>query len=159
MYCTIFSVVLFLVGADLVQCLEKSPNCTTNNSTCDCYNYLVYNVLKSDENQYNLTRAFFPPEDQNPVSVVVYYDFRNETGDIDPSLQQVWFWTTSTFYLFQPQEILQYTSLFFTDPSSLTRSLNLTLDMKCADAIANNEDYARLLTQRVRVAACMDGQG
>ena len=152
----IISIVLFLVGVDLVQCLEK-PACVTANSTCgDCYNYLVYNVLKSDVNQYNMTRAFFPPHVPNPVSVVVYYDFPNETGNIDPSLQQVWFWTTSTFYLFQPQEVLQYTSLFFTDPSYLWQKLHLTLDMECADVIANNENYTQLLTQRVSFSTLSD---
>ena len=142
------SVVLFLVGVDLVQCLEE-PACVTANSTCaDCYNYLVYNVLKSDENHYNMQKAFFPPEsaDGPPVSVIVYYNYEDDSGFIDPSLQKVWFWTASAFYHFQPLGVLQFTSLFFADPSLRIQRLHLTLHADCANV---SEDYMRLLTQRV----------
>ena len=49
--------VALLVGADTVQCLEP-PACVLANSTCgDCYNYLVYNLLKSDENHSPLSKS------------------------------------------------------------------------------------------------------
>ena len=112
---------IFLVGATTVQCLElEVPACVTANVTCaDCYNHLAHNTLKSDENQYNLTRAFFPPDaesvDGSPVSVIVYYTYEDDSGFIDPSLQKIWFWTASAFYHFQPLGVLQFTSLFFAD--------------------------------------------
>ena len=148
---TVMSVVVLLVCAATVQCLEV-PECVTANSTCgDCYNYLVYNVLKSDENQYNITRAFFPPDavsvDGPPVSVIVHYTYEDDSGFVDPSLQKVWFWTASTFYHFQPLGVLQFTSLFFADPSHRIQRLYLTLHADCANV---SEDYMRLLTQRVK---------
>ena len=138
------SVVLFLVSTD-VQCLNLD-NITCETNTCgDCYNYLVFNVLKSDVNQYNMQRAFFPPEsaDGPPVSVIVYYDYRN---DSDKSLRKIWFWTASAFYHFQPLGILQFTSLFFSDSSRQIEYLNIILDTDCWNV---SNDYMRLLTQRV----------
>ncbi len=131
------------------------------NATCDddeynctkCYNLLVWNVLKSSKNRYNLTRAFFPPNTSNPVSVIVYYDFKDENEDIEDSKQQLWFWSTSTYYHFQPLSVLQYTSLFFTDLSNRIGYLNITLDIKCSGNEKEAGDYRnmmQLLTQRVR---------
>ncbi len=131
------------------------------NATCDddeyectkCYNLLVWNVLKSSKNRYNLLRAFFTPDTSNPVSVIVYYDFKDENGIIDDSKQQLWFWSTSTYYHFQPLSVLQYTSLFFTDISNRIGYLNITLDIGCSGSVENAKDYRdmmQLLTQRVR---------
>ncbi len=128
------------------------------NATCDddeydctkCYNLLVWNVLKSSKNRYNLLRTFFPPDTSNPVSVIVYYNFKGENGIIDDSKQQLWFWSTSTYYHFQPLSVLQYTSLFFTD---ISRYLYITLDIKCSGNEKEAGDYRdmmQLLTQRVR---------
>lgn len=123
-----------------------------SNATCEvydctrCYNLLVHSVLKSDVNQYNLQRTFFPPDSASPVSVIVYYNFRNETGDIDESKRKVWFWTSSTFYHIEPISVLQYLSLYFTDPSPRVSYLNITLDLQCENA---SDDYMQLLTQRV----------
>ena len=122
------------------------PMCKVNDCT-KCYNLLVYNVLKSDVNQYNMQRIFFPPDDTTPVSVIVYYNFKkNGSRDTDESKQKVWYWTASTFYHFQPIGVLQFLSLFFTDPSLRVSYLNITVDSSCENA---SEDYMRLLTQRV----------
>ncbi len=131
------------------------------NATCDddeyectkCYNLLVWNVLKSSKNRYDLSRAFFPPDTAPPVSVIVYYNFKDENGDIDDSKQQLWFWSTSTYYHFQPLSVLQYTSLFFTDISNRIRHLYITLDIECSGNEKDDGDYRnmmQLLTQRVR---------
>ena len=101
--------------------------------------------------------SFLQTQLANPVSVIVYYDSKDENGDIDDSKQQLWFWSTSTYYHFQPLSVLQYTSLFFTDISNRIRYLNITLDIGCSGSEENADDYRdmmQLLTQRVR-ALCI----
>ncbi len=43
----------------------------------------------------------------------------------DPN--KVWFWTQSTFFLFQPINSLQFTSLLFTDPALKISNVSLYL--------------------------------
>ena len=135
--------VLLQCGLGTVQSKLEKPSCV--NDTCaGCYHLLVYNLLTSDTNQYNMQRAFFPPRTASPVVVTVTYQFRNNMTEGNNT--KVWFWTASAFYHFQPLQILQYTSLFFSDLKSRTQEVELTLDSECAGA---NDDYMRLLTQRV----------
>ncbi len=143
---------LVLVLSGIVAVKSQSladANCDVYECT-KCYNLLVWNMLNSSENQYNLSRAFFPPDLANPVFVIVYYDFKEENGIIDDSKQQIWFWSTSTYYHFQPLSVLLYTSLFFTDLSYRVRYLNITLDIKCSGSEDDYRDMIQLLTQRVR---------
>ena len=126
----------------MVQSKLEEPIC--ENDTCaGCYYRLVHNLLKSDTNQYNMQRAFFPPRTASPVVVTVTYQFRNM---MEGNNTKVWFWTASAFCHFQPLQILQYISLFFPDLKSRAQEVELTLDSECAGA---NDDYMRLLTQRV----------
>ena len=125
-----------------------------DNASCEvydcaqCYDLLVYNVLKSDVNRYNMQRAFFPPQKANPVYVIVYYNF--EEDKIDNATLNIWFWTEYTFYNFQPIPVLQFTSLFFTDPAMRMSTLNITVDADCKNA---STDFVQLLTQRVKYIA------
>lgn len=147
----IFSLILF-AAIFIASCYsgDADVNITCEVEECrKCYKLLVENLLKSDGNHYNITRIFFPPSKAPPVSVIVYYDFKDENGVINPSKQQLWFWTTSTYYHFQPLTVLQYQSLFFTDPEFRQHDrLYLTLDDECANT---TDDYMQLLTQRVRI--------
>ena len=117
-----------------------------------CFDVLVNEILSSDRNRYNLKRAFFPPDTSNPVFVTVtYYFTRNMSGNgsTDYSLtspNQIWFWTQSTFYLFQPVESLQFTSLLFSDPSLRKSNVSLYLEPNCMEA---NLNMLKFLTQRV----------
>ena len=123
------------------DCLEGKNSCTA------CYGFLVKEVLKSDENQFNLQMAFFPPNQSDPAFVTIFYDYFNDTGRIDRAKYntKIWYWSTSTYYLFQPLPVLQYTSLFFSDPALRHTTLHLTLNASCYDA----DKYMMLLTQRV----------
>ncbi len=146
---------LVLIGIVAVKSQRlANPTCDDDEYNCTkCYNLLVWNVLKSSKNRYSLSRTFFPPDTSNPVSVIVYYDFKDENGNIDDSKQQLWFWSTSTYYHFQPLSVLQYTSLFFTDISNRIRYLNIILDIECSGNEKEAGDYRnmmQLLTQRVR---------
>ncbi len=87
---------LALSGIVAVKSQKLDPvNCDVHECT-KCYNLLVWNVLNSSQNQY--TRALFPPDTSNPVSVIVHYNFKDENGDINNS--QLWSWSTSTYYHF-----------------------------------------------------------
>ncbi len=146
---------LVLIGIVAVKS-QRLANATCDDDEYDCtkcYNLLVWNVLKSSKNRYDLSRTFLPPDTAPPVSVIVYYNFKDENGDIDDSKQQLWFWSTSTYYHFQPPSVLQYTSLFFTDISNRIRYLYITLDIECSGNEKEAGDYRnmmQLLTQRVR---------
>ena len=137
-----FSVVFLLLSIVNGQMLDNA-SCEVYDCT-KCYDLLVYNVLKSDVNRYNMQRAFFPAEKANPVYVIVYYNFED---DADNSKEKrIWFWTENIFYNFQPLPVLQFTSLFFADSFKRTSMLNITLDSDCKNA---STDYMQLLTQRV----------
>ena len=141
------SLVTSLVLVNVVHCQKLDDVICEVNDCSECYNYLVYDMLKNGTNQYNLQRVFYPPDDATPVSVIVYYDYGNETGYyINSTKRKVWFWTSSSFYHIQPVGVLQFLSLFFTDPSLRVSYLNITLDSECESA---SDDYMQLLTQRV----------
>ena len=132
---------------------EPSPQCDPGNeNNCSkCYDVLVNELVISDINRFNLQQAFFPPNDSNPVFVTVTYHFiRNPTGPTNFSVldgpTQTWFWTQSTFYLFQPIDSLQYTSLLFSDTTLSSKKVDLYLQPNCKDS---DTDMMRLLTQRV----------
>ena len=153
-----FIILLVLSVAVLMQSASSTEN-STPSSKCDpgyeqcslCYNVLANELIVSDRNRFNLQNAFFPPESTNPVFVTVRYRFiRNSTGQTNFSADgpvQLWFWTESTFYLFQPIESLQFTSLLFADTIlSGTNTLDLYLQPECKESSTR---MMRLLTQRV----------
>lgn len=122
-----------------------NDTCEVNNCT-ECYDLLVYNVLKLDINRYNMQRIFFPPGKANPLYVIVYYRYTGEENEMNN--ESIWFWTEYTFYNYQPIPVLQFTSLFFTDPNFRVSELDITLDGECRNA---SIEYMQLLTQRVRI--------
>ena len=110
-----------------------------------CYAVLVANVVEHDRNLFEIQNVFFPPNDSPPVFVTVTYEFK-DIDDDDPADTEVWFWTTSTFYLFQPLPVFQFTSLFFSDTQLRSSVAHLTLPRQCYYA---NESHMILLTERV----------
>ena len=127
--------------------------CEPGMDTCSgCYSVLFNEVFINDRNRYNLQRAFFPADNTNPVFVTVrYYFTRNMSGNgsTDYSLtspSEIWYWTQSTFYLFQPIFSLEYTSLLFTDTSLRESKISLFLQPDCLDA---DSAMMELFTQRV----------
>ena len=143
----------FLVLTTSVTADVGSTSCEPGENVCSkCYDVLVNEIIASDKNRFNLQRAFFPPDTSNPVFVtVIYYFTRNMSGNgsTDYSLtspNQTWFWTQSTFYLFQPVQSLQYTSLLFSDSDFREGNVSLYLQPDCMNA---DLDMIKLLTQRV----------
>ena len=125
---------------EVISCEEEEAN-----DCSKCYTLLVSQIIYQDKNLFNVTSAFFPPDDESPVFVTVYYHYKNDFVETS-NASQIWFWTTSTFYLFQPLHVFQFTSLFFSDTSLQSSSLHLTLPSNCSNA---SEEHMMLLTQRV----------
>ena len=137
------ALLLFLLP--VVSCADANSSelCTPEEiEECNCFSYLAEQIRLNDSNLYEIRSVFYSPNDSSPVFVVVTYQFDN-----DRTHDQVWFWTTSTFYLWQPLNVFQFTSLFFSDYTTSRHStVNLKLPLKCMNA---NKDFMQLLTQRV----------
>ena len=134
-----------------MQGRNPTPQCDPGEDTCStCYDLLANEVIVSDKNRYNLQQAFFPADRANPVFVAVTYHFiRNPNGTTNYSAEgpeQHWFWTQSTFYLFQPLDSLQFTSLLFSDTAFSSSQVNLYLQPSCNESTT---PMMQLLTQRV----------
>lgn len=137
---------------------NPTPQCDPGeeNDCSRCFDVLVNQVVVNDRNRYNLQRAFFPPNVANPVFVeVTYYFTRNASGNgstdySNTSISEVWYWTESTFYLIQPIQSLQFTSLLFSDISLRRETLVLYLQPDCYQENDTERDLRmQLFTQRV----------
>ncbi len=132
---------------------DTMTGCEPEENVCSkCYDVLVNEIISNDRNRFNLQNAFFPPDTENPVFVTVtYYFTRNISGDGSTNYSlttpnQTWYWTKSTFYLFQPIQSLQFTSLLFSDIPSREAEVSLYLQPDCENA---DISMTQLLTQRV----------
>ena len=160
----LLSAVLLMHSASLLESpsniCRPSPQCDPQeeNDCSKCYDLLANELVISDRNRFNLQQAFFPPNDSNPAFVAVTYHFiRNATGPTNYSMaadgpKQVWFWTQSTFYLFQPIESLHFTSLLLSDRIQSSKKVSLYLQPSCEES---STDMMRLLTQRVSLLYLM----
>lgn len=140
-------VVVMIVGGLQLHAANETIECEPGqeDDCSKCYVLLVSQITQHDANLFNLTSAFFPAEKESPVFMTVYYYY----SDMPDTKKKVWFWSTSTFYLFQSIHVFQFTSLFFSDTSLQVSKLDLTLPADCIDA---SDDHMMLLTQRV---SCM----
>ena len=104
---------LFLLPA--VSCVANSSDLCTHEeiASCSCFSYLVEQVRENDENLFEIQNVFLPPNAAPPVFVVVTYRFQDAEGEEIGN--EVWFWSTSVFYIWQPLHVFQFTSLFFSN--------------------------------------------
>ena len=107
-------------------------------SDAECFDTLVEAINNSSLNRLNLATAFFPPDKEAAIFVIVRYEIKGTSEE-----PKVWFWSESTYHLYEPAIILQFTSLFFTEPAARSTDLNLTLPVNCS------QKMMQLLTQRV----------
>ena len=120
---------------------ECSPG---KDSCCDCYISLAQHLFQSDENVFNLSEAFFPPDANTPEFVVVRYHFQNASYE----RIQTWFWGASASYFLYPMATFQFLSLFFGKPEAFWSSeVDITLNATECEGIKQN--HLKLLTQRV----------
>ena len=116
---------------------EPSSDSCSNN-----FFLMEQSLLQSADNRFSLLRAFYPARIAHPVLVRVQYRF-----SLDNETQLTWFWTESHFYLIQPLEIFQFTSLFFSNMPFRQSNVTLLLDEDCSSAPL---DFFQFLTSRVR---------
>ena len=147
--------VLFLLLSLFALHVDGGIECSAGKDSCqDCYAKLVSQITDRDENQFNLQKAFFPPDKSSPVFVTVHYRFVdscNSFGTDDDAMQmsndtKVWFWSETIFYLMQPIHVLQFTSLLFSNTDTSSSEVCFELDPECYGV---SDDFLRLLTQRV----------
>ncbi len=127
------SFLLFVLSAVLPAAVTEpakySPGEKNDCSKCYSLLALVANVTDDDKNIFNLKNAFSPPD---PIFVTVIYHYKDDFGnEIDT---QIWFWSRS-----MPLIVHLYGLV-------LAPEVHLTLHQDYRNA---NEDYMRLLTQRV----------
>ena len=115
------------------------------NSCSQCYTTLVKHVLMNDTNQFNIQNTFFPPYQSSPAFVTVSYEYYQD-NEMLTNETEIWYWSISTFYIYNPLPIFQFSSLLFSDISKLTSEVTFKLDLSCRNA---STKYKRLLTQRV----------
>ena len=119
--------------------------CQAGKDSCrDCYISLAQSLFKSDENMFNLSQAFFPPDTNTPEFVVVRYHFRNDSHDE----LEVWFWAASASYFLYPLATFQFLSLFFGKPEAFwTAETDVTLN--ATECHGLKRKHLTMLTQRV----------
>ena len=142
--------IILLVSAVDIRGVDAEENftfgdCEPGKESCrDCYLTLVKSLFKNGTNVFNLTRIFLPPIGNPPDSVIVSYQFYNETMDIE----EIWFWATTFGYFLHPMAHFQYMSLLFGKPEPLHQQIvNVTLD--ATECYGVSDDFMLLLTQRV----------
>ena len=114
----------------------------TDHDSCSSSFYVMeQSLLESSDNRLNLLRAFYPPREAHPVMVRVNYTF-----DTVEDYSQMWFWSESEFYLIQPLEIFQFSSLLFSNMPYRQKEVTLVLSINCSSA---PPEYLQLLTTRV----------
>ena len=112
----------------------------TSKTCANSFTLLEEDLLSREENRYNLLQAYYPRRSALPVFVTVTYSFNQ-------SNQTIWYWSVSQFYLIQPLNVLQFTSLFHSNFPHRQRELELVLSEECSEA---GDELLESLTQRVR---------
>lgn len=109
---------------------------------------LELNLLSNSLNRFNLLRTFYPARDSHPVFVHVNYTYIDAANSTTvPDTHELWYWTMSAFYLIQPLEVFQFTSLLFANRPSREGHLVVQLDRECLGA---DPLFLEMLTQRVK---------
>ena len=124
--------------------LTSASNCKERCDSCLCYCELENSLLATEHNIDQLTRAFFPAEENTPEFVTITYNFNNTDS-------QIWYWSAQTSHFLHPFEVFQFLSLFFSKPEPYyTGVMVINLKVECAD-LTSDESFRmlQLFTQRV----------
>ena len=131
------------IQTHLLAALILLYSAQTDAQECN-YEDLVTSLLQTKDNQYQLSRTFFPPVKNPPEFVKVSYNF-SESGDT-----QEWYWSMSTSSFIHPPEILQFTSLFFAKPHQFYDSrVYILLFNSTMTECTTDYEKLQFLTQRV----------
>ena len=141
------------------DCFDKPSNNKTYDNCATCFQTLYNALLNTEDNKYQLSKAFFPEDEVEPVEVrAVYvpeaqcnatnYSSCDSDQDPDDNTTSTWYWVTGEFYIYQPLEIFVYRSLFFSPPSWRQECVVLCLPEQCLTVMAQ-KNFFKFLTQRV----------
>ena len=119
--------------------------CSPGKDSCrDCYISLAQHLFQNDDNVFNLSKAFFPPDTNTPEFVVVRYHFQNTSTDT----VKTWFWAASASYFIYPLATFQFLSLFFGKPEAYwTAEVDVVLNATECEGV--RMQHLTMLTQRV----------
>ena len=104
------------------DCFDKPSNNKSYDNCGTCYQTLAHALLETEDNKYQLSKAFFPDDEVEPVEVQALYvpeEQCNTTKYCDSDQDSIdntiitWYWVTGEFYIYQPLQIFVYRSLFF----------------------------------------------
>ncbi len=143
--------VVFLTSISQAQSTADDTNIQTECSSN--FFAMEQSLLQNTDNRFNLMTTFFPPRKAHPVIVRVTYSFNGDILEDNSSTTNttispyIWFWSESEFYLIQPLEVFQFTSLLFGNRPYRQRDLDIVLDANCSQA---SDEFYVLLTTRVR---------
>ncbi len=121
---------------------------------CTDFYDLERNLLRNSDNRFRLLKAFYPTREAHPVVVKATYSFiagqearelENATAAGNVS-SRVWFWSESGFYLIQPLEVFQCTSLLFSNLLYRSGTVEIELPHNCSNS---SQELLELLTVRV----------
>ena len=123
----------------LIAALFLSTGHAQNNTCQSSFHSLEQDFLSRVDNRYKITRTFYHPRNPRPVVIKIHYSYPDGAN-------QTWFWSESQFYLIQPLEIFQYTSLFFSNLPHRQTQVTLALSQECEGI---GDEFMEVLTQRV----------
>ena len=93
--------VIFIALATVTQGQSEYEDCAIN------YSILEEAVFKTNNNLYELTTTFYPPDKDNPLYVSVTYRFLNTNESVN------YHWSSASLYFTIQPNTIQYLSLFF----------------------------------------------
>ena len=150
----LFAVIIFastiLTGVHPQSQAIVFGDCVAERRSCrDCYLTLKQELLKRDDNVFDLSEAFFPPDTNPPEFVTITYNFKDDgTEYINES--QIWYWVEQSSYFLFPPHTFQYLSLFFGKPEEFYAQ-EVSLILNATDCLGVQTKYMTLLTQRVSI--------
>lgn len=102
----LFAVIIFAATYPIIVQSQREEvvfgSCLEGKQTCkDCYLALKQELLKRDDNVFNLSEAFFPPDTNPPEFVAVTYVFK-DNGFVNRS--ETWYWIQQSSYLLFPPD-------------------------------------------------------
>ena len=129
-FCAILLLLIFSAKFCTSQGEEDFEECSTKKSV------LLKALYSTSDNQYELERAFAPPKPGVTTSryIKVIYSFADEDGHYgDCNVKYTW--AIGGFFLIQPPQIFELTSLLFSIPGSNRSSITLKLPYHCRGLI------------------------
>ena len=151
-FCAILTLFIFAAIHPTSVCSQRQDvvfgDCVPGKQSCrDCYLTLKQELLKRDDNVFELSKAFFPPDTNPPEFVTITYHFKDDGLDYTNE-SQTWYWIEQSSYFLFPPDTFQFLSLFFGKPEQYYAQ-EVSVILNATDCLGVETKYMTLLTQRV----------